>query len=70
MDPRHVNGGVFLGLDGVVIKSHGGTDALGYAGAIEIAYDMVRDDLLSKVRDSLAYLQDERGNAIAAAPVP
>ena len=40
MDPRKVNGGVFLGLDGVVIKSHGGTDALGFASAIDVAYDM------------------------------
>src|SRR5437588_1129818 len=48
MDPRHANGGVFLGLDGVVIKSHGGTDALGYAGAIEIGYEMVRHRLLDR----------------------
>ena len=41
MDPRKVNGGVFLGLDGIVIKSHGGTDATGFASAIDIGYDMV-----------------------------
>ena len=46
MDPRKVNGGVFLGLNGVVIKSHGGTDALGFAGAIELGYDMVRHELV------------------------
>ena len=33
MDPRKVNGGVFLGLNGIVIKSHGGTDAEGFAAA-------------------------------------
>ncbi len=60
MDPRRVNGGVFLGLDGVVIKSHGGADVLGYAGAIEIAYDMVRHELLAKIRDALAFSQDGR----------
>jgi glycerol-3-phosphate acyltransferase PlsX len=54
MDPRRANGGVLLGLDGVVIKSHGGADALGYAGAIEIGYDMVRHELLAKIRESLA----------------
>ncbi len=54
MDPRSVNGGVFLGLDGVVIKSHGSADPVGYAGAIEIGYDMVRHELLAKIRDSLA----------------
>src|SRR5580698_4196826 len=35
MDPRQANGGVFLGLNGIVIKSHGGTDAEGFAAAIE-----------------------------------
>ncbi len=68
LDPRRVNGGVFLGLDGVVIKSHGGADALGYAGAIEIAYDMVRHDLLAKIRESLGYVQDDRAAAAALAP--
>ena len=53
MDPRKVNGGVFLGLDGVVIKSHGGTDATGFATAIDIGYDMVRYELMSKIRASL-----------------
>ena len=36
MDPRKVNGGVFLGLNGIVIKSHGGTDAEGFAAAVKI----------------------------------
>src|ERR1700754_3793820 len=53
MDPRRVNGGVFLGLDGVVIKSHGGADALGYAGAIEIGYDMAPPELLPENRETL-----------------
>ena len=44
MDPRKVNGGVFLGLNGIVIKSHGGTDAEGFAAAIELGYSMVRND--------------------------
>jgi glycerol-3-phosphate acyltransferase PlsX len=49
MDPRKANGGVFLGLNGIVIKSHGGTDAEGFAYAIEIGYDMVRSELLAKI---------------------
>ena len=48
LDPRGVNGGVFLGLEGVVIKSHGGTDALGFARAVEIGYEMAQNGLLSK----------------------
>jgi glycerol-3-phosphate acyltransferase PlsX len=54
MDPRKVNGGVFLGLDGVVIKSHGGSDPIGTARAIEIGYEMVKDELLSKIQEALA----------------
>jgi len=49
MDPRKVNGGVFLGLNGIVIKSHGGTDGEGYAAAIKVGYDMVRNGLLQKI---------------------
>ncbi len=53
MDPRKVNGGVFLGLDGVVIKSHGGTDAIGFASAVELGYEMARYELLTKVREMI-----------------
>ncbi len=53
MDPRKVNGGVFLGLEGIVIKSHGGTDALGFASAIDVAYDMAQHELMRTIRDML-----------------
>ncbi len=53
MDPRRANGGVFLGLEGIVIKSHGGADALGFASAVELAYEMARYDLLAKIRESV-----------------
>jgi len=53
MDPRKVNGGVFLGLNGIVIKSHGGTDAEGFAAAVDVGYDMVRYDLLTKIIQTL-----------------
>ena len=53
MDPRKVNGGVFLGLDGVVIKSHGGTDATGFAAAIDVGYDMVKYSLLDRIRSAI-----------------
>jgi glycerol-3-phosphate acyltransferase PlsX len=54
MDPRRANGGVFLGLNGIVIKSHGGTDADGFAAAIELGHGVVRDELLAKIRTALA----------------
>ena len=53
MDPRKVNGGVFLGLNGVVVKSHGGTDAEGFAAAVAVGYDMVRNGLLKKIEADL-----------------
>ena len=45
MDPRKFNGGVLLGLNGIVVKSHGGTDAEGFAYAVDVGYEMVRCDL-------------------------
>ena len=53
MDTRSVNGGVFLGLEGIVIKSHGGTDAIGFAHAVEIGYEMARSDLLNRIRQPI-----------------
>lgn len=53
MDPRKSNGGVFLGLNGIVIKSHGGTDSEGFAYAVDIGHDMVRYGLLPKIDQTL-----------------
>jgi phosphate acyltransferase len=53
MDPRRFNGGVLVGLNGVVIKSHGGTDAEGFAFAIDIAYDTAKYQLLAKINAML-----------------
>jgi len=49
LDPRRSNGGVFLGLNGIVIKSHGGTDTVGFASAIDLAIDMARFQLPVKI---------------------
>ncbi len=53
MDPRKVNGAVFLGLNGVVIKSHGGTDAEGFASAIDVGHNMIRNGLQQKIANDL-----------------
>jgi len=53
MDPNKSNGGVFLGLNGVVIKSHGGTDAEGFAAAIDVGYNMVHYELLAKIGETI-----------------
>lgn len=57
LDPRHSNGGIFLGLNGIVIKSHGGTDALGFAAAVELAYDMARFQLMNRIKETLQQAQ-------------
>jgi glycerol-3-phosphate acyltransferase PlsX len=49
MDPRGLNGGPFLGLNGIAIKSHGGTDAYGYASAIKVGYHMVESNVLERL---------------------
>jgi len=53
LDPRTVNGGVFLGLNGIVIKSHGGTDEIGYKSALGLAYEMARSHLIDKINEGL-----------------
>lgn len=58
MDPRKVNGGVFLGLNGIVVKSHGGTDHEGFAAAVDMAYDMVRNRLLEHIDHDLQHFHD------------
>jgi glycerol-3-phosphate acyltransferase PlsX len=63
MDPRKVNGGVFLGLNGVVIKSHGATDAEGFSAAVDMGYDMVRRDLRAKLSEMLARPSSEPAHA-------
>ena len=49
LDPRSLNGGVFLGLNGVVVKSHGSADALGFASAIDLAVDMGASDIIARI---------------------
>jgi glycerol-3-phosphate acyltransferase PlsX len=62
MDPRRANGGVFLGLNGIVIKSHGGADAEGYAAAIDVGHGVVRDELLDKIKAMLARHRNVRSD--------
>jgi glycerol-3-phosphate acyltransferase PlsX len=53
MDPNKSNGGVFLGLNGLVVKSHGGINAEGFAYAIDVGYEMAHYDLLNKINQML-----------------
>ena len=54
MDPRRYNGAMLLGLNGIVVKSHGGADALGFANAIGVAVDMKVNGFVDQIRDELA----------------
>ena len=73
IDPRHVNGGVFLGLNKTVVKSHGGADATGIAAALQLAYQLAQsgfsDKLAARVASAAALAQDaiQEGEAAKAA---
>jgi phosphate acyltransferase len=64
LDPKKSNGGVLLGLNGIVVKSHGGTDAEGFAYAVDVGYEMVHYDLLNKINQML----NRDGRALGSAP--
>jgi glycerol-3-phosphate acyltransferase PlsX len=63
LDPRKVNGGVFLGLNGIVVKSHGGADAEGVAAAIGLACDMAGGALLARISEGLKSYHEARSPA-------
>ena len=67
LDPRRYNGALFVGLNGVAVKSHGGTDALGFANAIAVAVDMVERDLNSGIGEQLTHLSFDSVGSIQAA---
>ncbi|MBL4750836.1 MAG: phosphate acyltransferase PlsX [Amylibacter sp.] len=54
IDPRHSNGGVFLGLNGTVVKSHGGADANGIAAAIRLAHQLAKNGFTDKLAARVA----------------
>jgi glycerol-3-phosphate acyltransferase PlsX len=59
LDPRRYNGAMFLGLNGIVVKSHGGTDALGFANAIGVAVDLVQQGTNERITGELHRLEEE-----------
>ena len=58
LDPRRYNGAVLLGLNGVVVKSHGGTDAEGFAHAVDVGMDMVVHRFNERIREGLVRITD------------
>ncbi len=66
MDPRRYNGAILLGLNGVVVKSHGGTDALGFAHAVDVAMDMVTHRFNDNIRDGIGRLSTHPARPVLA----
>lgn len=62
MDPGAVNGAVFLGLNGLVVKSHGGTDGPGFASAVEVAIRMAKSHFRDEVAANLVRLEAAQRN--------
>jgi glycerol-3-phosphate acyltransferase PlsX len=59
LDPRRYNGAMFLGLNGIVVKSHGGTDALGFANAIAVAVDLAEQGTNERIIAEMRRLEEE-----------
>ena len=53
LDPRLYNGAIFLGLDSPVVKSHGGTDFIGFSNSLEVCSKIVKGDLINKIRENI-----------------
>ncbi len=65
MDPRRYNGAMLLGLNGIAVKSHGGTDALGFSNAIGVCHDVIANRLNETIKGELAAFEE----AIPKAPI-
>jgi len=58
-DPRRYNGAMFLGLGGICVKSHGGTDALGFCHAIKLTHELITDKLNEGIKEDYARFSSE-----------
>ena len=56
LDPRKYNGAIFLGLNGPVVKSHGGTDHIGFYHSIDLCYKIVKGNLMDQIKNNLSHL--------------
>ena len=58
LDPRKYNGAIFLGLNGPVVKSHGGTDYIGFYHSIDLCYKIIKGNLMLQIKKNLSHLKD------------
>ncbi|QJD17832.1 phosphate acyltransferase PlsX [Paracoccus sanguinis] len=70
IDPRRVNGGVFLGLNGTVVKSHGSADATGVSAAIKLAFQLAKSGFQDRLAARVAQAAEQAATATAPAPGP
>ena len=61
LDPRKYNGAIFLGLNGPVVKSHGGIDSLGFYHSIDLCYKIVKGNLMAQIKNNLSHLKNGKG---------
>ena len=59
LDPRKYNGAIFLGLNGPVVKSHGGIDSVGFYHSIDLCYKIIKGDLMSQIKKNLNHSTGE-----------
>ena len=59
LDPRKYNGAIFLGLNGPVVKSHGGTDYLGFYHSIDLCYKIIKGDMMMQIKENLSHLKKD-----------
>ena len=53
LDPRLYNGAIFIGLNSPVIKSHGGTDYIGFSNSLSVCSKIVKGNLIEKIRNNI-----------------
>ena len=53
LDPRLYNGAIFIGLDTPVVKSHGGTDYIGFSNSLDVCNRIVKGNLIDKIKDNI-----------------
>jgi phosphate acyltransferase len=53
LDPRMYNGAIFIGLDSPVVKSHGGTDYIGFSNSLDVCHKIIKGNLIQKIKDNI-----------------
>ena len=60
LDPRKYNGAIFLGLNGPVVKSHGGIDGIGFYHSIDLCYKIIKGNLINLIENNLNHLESDK----------